>query len=469
MFRLLALVFLLVWASTAAAAQSKSLAIVGATIIDGTGRAPIRDGVILVERQRIVSIGARDDIDIPGTAHLIDVTGKYAIPGIMDANVHLFFDATPEGLLRFEGRYEDAITEAAQVSLKSGVTTVFDSWGPRQPLVNVKSAINSGAVVGSRIYLAGNIVGMDGPISVDFDPSAADYLSKAFVDRTNDMWVQGVGRELLWQTPEAIRSRIGTYLEKGVDFIKYASSGHGSNTMEFVAFSPDQQRAIVDAARSAGATVQAHTTSVESLKIAVNAGVDLVQHCEITGPTPIPETTLRLMAASKTACAALPYTKRRLDFERKQMSGVDFFLARLPVAEENIRNMIAHGVVFVLATDSGLLSVETQSRSPVLFGEERLSELGKGHVFWMKAMHQKGMPVMDILKAATSNVARAYKVDGELGTLEPGKIADIVVLDESPLSKISTLQIYSMIVARLALRRAEFTFLLDALFGRPRT
>ena len=93
-------------------AAGPSVAITGATLIDGTGAPPIRDSVIVVSDGRIAA------------------AGKFVIPGLMDANVHLVLGSSIEFVVRYEGHYEDLIEEAAQVTLKNGVTTVFDSWGP---------------------------------------------------------------------------------------------------------------------------------------------------------------------------------------------------------------------------------------------------------------------------------------------------------------------------------------------------
>lgn len=145
-----------------------TMLITGATIIDGVADKPIEGGAILVDAGRIRAIGRREDLDVPAGAAMLDMTGKYVIPGLMNANVHLLVNATLETLLRFDGRYEELITEAAQVALKAGLTTVFDTWGPRRALMAVRDRIERGETVGSRIRCAGNIIGFDGPFSGDF-------------------------------------------------------------------------------------------------------------------------------------------------------------------------------------------------------------------------------------------------------------------------------------------------------------
>src|SRR5439155_23990902 len=183
-------------------ASAQTLAITGATIIDGTGKAPLSDGVLLITGGRIAAIGRSVDVAIPSAARRLDARGKYLIPGLMDANIHLMLNIDLETLIRYEGRYHEIALEGAQIALKSGQTTVFDTWGPRAALIKARDMINAGQAPGSRIYLAGNIIGFDGPVSADFIGEAAPYVSKAFAKRINETWEQGTGRKLLWMTPE---------------------------------------------------------------------------------------------------------------------------------------------------------------------------------------------------------------------------------------------------------------------------
>src|SRR5207249_2621534 len=122
------------------------------------------------------------------------------IPGLMDANVHLAGELSPEVLLRYEpGCYDDLVTEAAQVALHAGITTVFDTWGPLESLRRVRNGINQGHIVGSRIFFAGTLIGMGGPWSEDMGFNA-DNLNPRTVDRVNECWEQGVGPDLLYQS-----------------------------------------------------------------------------------------------------------------------------------------------------------------------------------------------------------------------------------------------------------------------------
>jgi len=414
-----------------------SLIISNATILDGRGGAPLEGYSLWAEAGRIKSIGKSHELRAPSSTEVLDATGKFVIPGLMDANVHLLLDIRMENLVRHEERLEDLIAEAAQVALKNGLTTVFDTWGPRRPLKEVRDKINAGALSGSRMFCAGNIIGLDGPFSQDFLVGTLEVASGVLVERINSIWSENVGSDLTWMTPDQVAHAVRAYIGGGVDFVKYASSEHRlAEKGAFLAFSPHAQQTIVAEAHRAALTVQAHSSSVESLRVSAEVGSDIIQHCNMTGPTPIPDATLRLLAEKGVCATVFPFTQRR--YERLIYNGDEFTRRMFATADVNIRNLVQSGVTLLLATDGGILGPEAASdpvfgKSWVAAGEDNLAELGQGHFHWMKAMEEKGFTAMDILKAATANIAHAYKKDKDLGTLEQGKVADMLVLDRNPL------------------------------------
>src|SRR5690348_1272837 len=184
--RFLLIVLLAATAGTAAAEPVTVLT--GATLIDGTGKDAVKDAVIVIDGRKIAVVGPRGSVKIPAGAREVNVAGKYIIPGLMDANVHLVLGSSIEFIVRYEGRYEELIEEAAQISLKNGITSVFDSWGPLQPLINVRARINKGEIPGSRTFIAGNIVGFSGPFGRDFNVAAETTATKPLVRRINRLW-----------------------------------------------------------------------------------------------------------------------------------------------------------------------------------------------------------------------------------------------------------------------------------------
>lgn len=411
-------------------------AIVGATVIDGTGAAPIADAVILVDGQRIVSVSNPAEVDVPDSAEVIDARGAYVIPGLMDANVHLFLP-TPDLALQYHGQYEDFIEEAAQLTLRSGVTTVFDTWGPLDPLVAVRNRINEGRLVASRMFVAGNIIGLGGVLSEDFFQTG-DLFGPDVVARINRQWEQGVGADLLWLTPDGVRQRVRDYLERSsIDFVKYAASDHRS--MQFITFSAPAQRAIVEEGHRAGLTVQAHTTTTESLRMEIEAGADLLQHGDITGLEPIPAETLQLIVNRQLPVAALVCTKRCIAWVEEHGSPM-MRLVHNRVQETNDQRLIDAGARLLLTTDGFVCSPRVLSHP---LRDSRWTQmvdcpvkLGESHFLWLRAVIERGMAPMDALMAATRNVAEAYNQDMDLGTIEAGKKADLVVLAADPLEDV---------------------------------
>lgn len=409
--------------------------ITGATVIDGVADRPLEERSIWIDGGRIKAIGTRDELGTVPVARVIDTRGKYAIPGLIDANVHLFGLQNLEGIARHMGRFEELIAEAAQVALKNGLTTVFDTWGPRRFLMAVRDRINEGKLPGSRIFCAGNIIGFDGPFSPDFFPKAPEVASAVLVNRINAIWVENVGRHLMWLTPERVADEVRAYLARGIDFVKYASNDHFPGA--FLVFSPRVQQALTEEAHRAGLTAQAHTMTVEGLRIAIEAGCDLIQHANITGPTPIPEATLELMASRQTGSVVFPWPQRGLDWIREHVWETERVMWH--AADTNVRNLIRSGAPLLLANDGWLLAPEMASdpqyaKSSIAAPEDvNLSSLSQGHFVWLKAMEEKGCPPMDMLRAATRNIAVAYGKGNELGSLEEGKIADLLILDRNPL------------------------------------
>ncbi|MEV5961497.1 amidohydrolase family protein [Kribbella sp. NPDC051952] len=411
------------------------LALEHATLIDGTGGDPVPDATVLVVDGLISAAGPGSSVQVPATAQVRDYLGSYLIPGLMDANVHLVSARTPDTLLEFEGRYEELAFEAAEMALKYGLTTVFDTWGPAASLVAAREAIDSGRRVGARFFCAGNILGLNGPMSEDFFKTGLTF-EPATKQRINDLWEVGCGTDLISLTVDEIGAAVVAYLRAtGVDFVKYAASDH--RTEGFLLFSESAQRRIVESAHAEGRLVQAHTTSIESLRMEVEAGADLLQHPDITGGHPIPEPLMHEIVARQLPCMAMFLTERHLAWlaDAKPDMG-----ARRAVSDQNDRAFIANGARILLTTDAFAYGQRVKNhpgfRPGVLEDSvpDMPTQIGSAHFLWIQAAWERGMDPMEILRSATAYVAQAYGKGDHYGTVTPGKAADLVVLDGDPLA-----------------------------------
>ena len=449
-------------------------AIVGVTIIDGNGGPSLPDGTIVIEGERISAVGPRSSVHIPDGARVIDGAGKYMTPGFIDSNVHLsLYGAGPtsrhldlhETLVRYEDRNANLTLESAQLQLKHGFTTVRDSYGSLIPLKRIRDAIARGDNVGPRMLVAGNIVGWGGPYSLSFSGTPEEGLT-LFQEQFNDFITQGSGEEWMHMESEDLRVAVNHYLDLGPDFIKYGGTGH-SNAVIMIGFSPGAQRVLVDQTHKRGLVAETHSTSPEGLWISVQAGVDLIQHPEVL-PSEISDALVREISERGTVCAMISNTIAGSAWERhlkdqekmteagelgRRRGGLEMTSAErraerrargegIAVRRLNAEKLIAGGCVTTIGTDN-YLGTAPELRREVKFENQAF---GVGSVIATEGLVELGMTPMEAIVAVTRNGAIACNMLNEIGTLDVGKYADIVILDANPLEDISNIRSIHMVI-----------------------
>ncbi|MFQ5742156.1 MAG: amidohydrolase family protein [Acidobacteriota bacterium] len=449
--------------------QGRAIAIVGATLIDGNGGEPVADAVVLISGERVVAVGPRAAVTIPPDARIIDASGNYITPGFIDTNVHLSLyggntNARYETLVRYQHRQPEIVLENAQLELKYGVTTVRDSYGVLPPLLEVREAIRSGEAIGSRMLVAGNIVGWGGPFSLTFSLIPEANLT-LFQERVNDLIGQGAGEELMNLTPAELRVAINDYLDKGVDFVKYGGTAHFAQPA-LIGFSPGQQRVIVEETHKRGLVAETHATSIEGLRLAVEAGIDLIQHPEILTPRLMPDELARLIVEKGAICSMLVNTITgeawQMHLEKKEEAeekaaeepgartghqGVAASRAKtsaerrrerrdseidLEFRRRNAIKLIRAGCTVTVGTDNYRRAGPELARAP----KPQNQDPGIGSIVAIEGLVELGMSPSQALVAATRNGALACRALEEYGTLVAGKIADLLILTDDPLADI---------------------------------
>ena len=480
-FVVLTLALAIAAASTAPHAQSQTpsarvTAISGATLIDGTGRAPVADAVIVVTGDRITAVGPRGSTPVPPGATVIDATGKFVMPGMVDTNVHLSLyggvNDRYETLVRYNTRQPEIVLEGAQLQLKHGITTVRDSYGMLLPLVATRDRIERGEAVGARILAAGNIVGWGGPYSASFSLIREAGLT-LFQEQMNDQITQGAGEDLVDMTPDELRVAINAYLDKRPDFVKFGGSAHFARPA-FIGFSPEAQRVMVEEAHKRGKKAETHSTTPDSLRLSVEAGIDGIQHPELLGPRELPDALVRQIVDKRIFCSMLVNTitgdawKKHLkeresaekriaeDLEKAKKAGASRAKTsaelrkdaadtgeEMMMRRKNAEKLIKAGAVVTVGTDNYWAAAAELSRAPKVETQDH----GIGTVLGIEGLVELGMTPMQAIVAATKNGAFAAGREADLGTLERGKIADLLVLDGNPAADITNIRTIRVLMA----------------------
>ena len=469
-------------AAATAPAAAQEISIVNVTVIDGTGAPPRPGMTVRVSGGRIASI-TKSGNALPG-AQGIDATGQYLLPGFIDSNVHGTVYGNParrDTSAKYSDRNEELALEFAQRHLKVGVTTIRDSYGVLPALLAVRDRIERGEAAGPRMLVAGNILGWGGPFSLTFSLTKESDLTM-FQEKWNDLLAQDAGEELLDMTPEELRASIRRYLDKGVDFLKYGGTSHFMRP-SLIGFSPRAQKVIVEEGHRRGKIVETHATSSEGLRLAVEAGIDLIQHPELMSRD-MPDDLVQLIVRRGTLCGmranVLTGEVRRKQLEKR--ANAQARLAKEPpavtsaeryrrlealgegdeIARRNAERLVKAGCRVTIATDNYLGDAPEYRRAP----KPPEQEPGLGSLHAIEGLVELGMSPLQAITAATRNGAAAAGMEKELGTIERGKIADFILLEADPTADIRNIRRLATVIARG--RVVDTSRLPDqAIFGAP--
>lgn len=423
-----AFVLLLFACVSAGAAQSnKKLALVGGMLLDGYDIPPLHHATILIEGNRIVKVGRLGEVAVPPDAQVIDTSGRVMMPGLIDAHVHLQILGHGD-YLRWDpwiGK-NNLVEKVGEISAKqllnAGVTSAVDLGGTLKESLRVRDRINRGEIPGPRMLVSG--------------PWITRSLGEGFYSTALD-------NQILIDTPEQAAAAVDKLAAAGVDVIK-----------AYVNLTPAHYKAIVDAAHKHKLLVHAHVYDPDDVRNAFEAGVDVLQHVGSAGVPTYDPALVKAIAVKGTFVvttaahraflfpATVEFPERlqdpqlKIDFgpqiwEEVQNSFQNFQrLYYFSTTDQEIR--FSRALLGQWIDSNATLGMGTDSGTPMNFHTEALWREIKAHV-------DVGMSPQRAICAATRINAQILGKGNELGTIEPGKLADIIIIRGNPLFDITSL------------------------------
>ena len=417
------------------ARQGQPLALVGGTLIDGTGSAPLRNSVVLIRGDRIEKIGTTDSLSVPRGYEAISTEGLTVLPGLWDLHVHLMYAGHPDARYWFDTytpQFERVIIPAsAQQMLMAGVTTVRDLAAPLQPIVAVKKRIASGDIPGPTMYVAG------------------PALSKGANPNAVQTWNVSGASDAKAKTRQLI--------DAGVDWIKIINAEQ---------LSPEEMKAIVDEAHAGGRKVAAHAFSEAEIRQGLLAGVDDFQHVRTQAPQYPPDIAALIRDRVRTG-PPLYWTVTAggngqlnaayLASHPEFLDDPANFIGLPQAIVDDVRKGIAARTQAAPRRGSSAQSQEeinaivkrkvAQIRDlgvQIVFGTD-VGSWGEvtGQATWMEAdlwVHELGMDPMTVIGGMTLDAARMMGADRESGSIAEGKFADAIAVRGDPLRHIDVLR-----------------------------
>jgi imidazolonepropionase-like amidohydrolase len=407
-------IILLLLAFTVFQVQAQKTLIYCGNLIDGKNDEVQKEVTIVVVGDKIIAVengySKSDSGDIT-----IDLKNKTVLPGLMDMHVHIEGESSPMSYLdEFTKNKTDVAYDAvvyAERTLMAGFTTVRDLGGSGVN-ISLRKAVDAGKVKGPRIFTAGKAIGTTG----------------GHADPTNgyreDLMGDPGPKEGVINSPYDARKAVRQRYKDGADVIKITATGgvlsvakDGSGPQ----FTMDELKAIVETANEYGMTTAAHAHGAEGMKRAVEAGITSIEHGTLMTPE-----IMELMKKKGTYYVPTITAGKAVEANAK-IPGyypaviVPKALAIGPRIQQTFADAYKAGVKIAFGTDAGVFN----------HGEN-----GKEFGFMVEA----GMSPMEAIKSATMTAATMLKIDDKLGSVEKGKLADIVAVDDNPLDNIKTME-----------------------------
>ncbi len=385
-----------------------------AQIIDGRGGDPIKNGMVVVTDDKIVAVGA--NIAVPAGAKVIDLGDATIMPGFIDAHTHIVGrvlgdpEQNNSDVRDYQSFTAILAVENAKKTLMAGFTTIRNVGAPNFDDMAIRKAINDGWIPGPRILTAGHSFGITGGHCDEngYKPGLADNDYKTGV-------ADGV---------DEVRKAVRYQIKYGADLIKICATGGVLSEGDAVGatqYTYEEMKAVVDEANKLERKVAAHAHGTEGIKLAVRAGVASIEHGSF-----LDEEGAKMMAAKGTFL--VPTLMAGEGVERMAKTGVrtglrgQKALAAAAAMRNGIKIAIANHVQIALGTDAGVIPHGTNAHEFTLMVE------------W------GGMRPMDSIVAGTLSGAKLLGLDKTIGSLEPGKTADIVAVQGDPLKDIKKME-----------------------------
>ena len=394
-----------------------TLVIRNGTLIDGSGKAAARNDAIVIEGNKVKSVGALPpDVMLEDSRNVkvIDAAGQWIMPGLIDAHCHMSYGYP---MIKGEGKGKGTTrpefstlksARSAQKVLRAGVTSIAVPGGTWFTDVGVRDAIRLGLMQGPRMFVAGRMIVTYGCIEDD-EPSW---------EGTPD---HSIGK--LCNTADEMVTEVRRQGKHGVNFIKMADSRSGESQM----LAKDEIAAVVGEAHRRNLKVAIHSRGAGSTRAAAEAGVDWIVHADLA-------TERDLEAVAKAGMPILPtatFLSVVIDLGRKVgAEQVQLDIGRMQ------RHYDLLGALMHKARELGirlLVGTDTGNNAFTPHGELHAKEL---EIF----VKHGGYSPMEAIVAATRDNAMAVGLDGQVGEIIPGKLADVIVLDRDPIADITVLQ-----------------------------